>query len=196
MNIAEQILLFMRITRSQQIARRYFIVNGFDGTLTMLGLLTGFYVSGQVVLPVVISVCLGAAIALGMSGLTSAYISEAAERKHELKNLEQAMIADLGESAYGKASRLMPFYIALINGLAPFLIALIIITPLVIGNSHPQLLPQPLEIAALLAFLITFLLGIFLGRISGHFWLWSGIRTLIIAIITSTMIYVFSPAYV
>lgn len=196
MNIAEQILLFMRITRSQQIARRYFIVNGFDGTLTMLGLLTGFYVSGQVVLPVVISVCLGAAIALGMSGLTSAYISEAAERKHELKNLEQAMIADLGESAYGKASRLMPFYIALINGLAPFLIALIIITPLVIGNSHPQILPQPLETAALLAFLITFLLGIFLGRISGHFWLWSGIRTLIIAIITSTMIYVFSPAYV
>ena len=196
MSIGEQILLFIRITRSQQIARRYFIVNGFDGTLTMLGLLTGFYVSGQVVLPVAISVCLGAAIALGMSGLTSAYISEAAERKHELKNLEQAMIADLGESAYGKATRFMPFYIALINGLAPFLIALIIITPLVIGNLHPQILPKPLETAALLAFLITFLLGIFLGRISGHFWLWSGIRTLIIAIITSAMIYVFSPAYV
>jgi predicted membrane protein (TIGR00267 family) len=196
MSIGEQILLFIRITRSQQIARRYFIVNGFDGTLTMLGLLTGFYVSGQVVLPVAISVCLGAAIALGMSGLTSAYISEAAERKHELKNLEQAMIADLGESAYGKATRFMPFYIALINGLAPFLIALIIITPLVIGNLHPQILPKPLETAALLAFLITFLLGIFLGRISGHFWLWSGIRTLIIAIITSAMIYVFSPAYI
>jgi predicted membrane protein (TIGR00267 family) len=196
MSIGEQILLFIRITRSQQIARRYFIVNGFDGTLTMLGLLTGFYVSGQVVLPVAISVCLGAAIALGMSGLTSAYISEAAERKHELKNLEQAMIADLGESAYGKATRFMPFYIALINGLAPFLIALIIITPLVIGNLHPQILPKPLETAALLAFLITFLLGIFLGRISGHFWLWSGMRTLIIAIITSAMIYVFSPAYI
>jgi predicted membrane protein (TIGR00267 family) len=196
MSIGEQILLFMRITRSQQIARRYFIVNGFDGTLTMLGLLTGFYVSGQVVLPVAISVCLGAAIALGMSGLTSAYISEAAERKHELKNLEQAMIADLGESAFGKASRFMPFYIALINGLAPFLIALIIITPLVIGNLHPQILPKPLETAALLAFLITFLLGIFLGRISGHFWLWSGIRTLFIAIITSAMIYVFSPTYI
>jgi len=196
MSIGEQILLFIRITRSQQIARRYFIVNGFDGTLTMLGLLTGFYVSGQVVLPVAISVCLGAAIALGMSGLTSAYISEAAERKHELKNLEQAMIADLGESAYGKATRFMPFYIALINGLAPFLIALIIITPLVIGNLHPQILPKPLETAALLAFLITFLLGIFLGRISGRFWLWSGMRTLIIAIITSAMIYVFSPAYI
>ena len=160
----------------------------------MLGLLTGFYVSGQVVLPVAISVCLGAAIALGMSGLTSAYISEAAEKKHELKNLEQAMIADLGESAYGKATKLMPFYVALINGLAPFLIALIIITPLAIGNLRPQLLPQPLEAAALLAFLIIFLLGISLARISGHFWLWSGLRTLIIAVITSALIYLFSPA--
>lgn len=194
MNISAQILLFVRITRSQQIARRYFIVNGFDGALTMLGLLSGFYVSEQVVLPVTISACLGAAIALGMSGLTSAYISEAAEKKRELKNLEQAMIADLGESAYGKAAKLVPLYIALINGLAPLLIALIIIFPLIIGNIYPQTITQPLETAALLAFLIIFFLGIFLGRISGHFWLWSGLRTLIIAIITTTLIYVFSPA--
>lgn len=159
----------------------------------MVGLLSGFYVSGQVVLPVTISVCLGAAIALGMSGLTSAYISEAAEKKRELKKLEQAMIADLGESAYGKAAKLMPFYIAFINGLAPFLIASIVIVPLVIGHSDPQMLSHPLEAAVLLAFLIIFLLGIFLGRISGHFWLWSGLRTLIIAMVTSALIYVFSP---
>ena len=114
MSISAQILLFVHITRSQQITRRYFIVNGFDGVLTMLGLLSGFYVSEQVVLPATISACLGAAIALGMSGLISAYISEAAEKKRELKNLEQAMITDLGESAYGKATKLVPLYIALI----------------------------------------------------------------------------------
>ena len=43
MSIADQLLLFIRITRSQRIARRYFVVNGFDGALTMLGLLMGFY---------------------------------------------------------------------------------------------------------------------------------------------------------
>lgn len=193
MSITEQILLLARITRSQQIARRYFIVNGFDGALTMVGLLSGFYVSEQVVLPVIISVCLGAAIALGMSGLTSAYISEAAEKKRELQKLEQAMVADLGESAYGKAAKLMPFYVAFINGLAPFMIALIVIIPLVIANLDPQILSHPLETAVLLAFLIIFLLGIFLGRISGHFWLWSGLRTLIIAMVTAALIYVISP---
>ncbi len=194
MSIADQFLSLIRISRSQHIARRYFVVNGFDGALTMLGLLTGFYVGGQVALPVAISVCLGAAIALGMSGLTSAYISETAERKLELERLENAMIVDLGESSHGKAARLMPFLIAFINGSAPFLVALIIISPLALGHWYPQLIPQPLETATLLAFLIIFLLGVYIGRISGRFWLWSGLRTLIIAFITILLIYLISPA--
>ena len=194
MSIADQFLSLIRISRSQHIARRYFVVNGFDGALTMLGLLTGFYVGGQVDLPVAISVCLGAAIALGMSGLTSAYISETAERKLELERLEDAMMVDLGESAHGKAARLMPFLIAFINGSAPFLVALIIIFPLALGHWYPHLIPQPLETAALLAFLIIFLLGVFIGRISGRFWLWSGLRTLVIAFITTLLIYLISPA--
>ena len=141
-----------------------------------------------------ISVCLGAAIALGMSGLTSAYISETAERKLELERLEDAMIVDLGESAHGKAARLMPFLIAFINGSAPFLVALIIILPLVLGHWYPRLIPQPLETATLLAFLIIFLLGVFIGRINRHFWLWSGLRTLVVAFITTLLIYLISPA--
>lgn len=193
MSIASQLVLLIRLTQSYNIARRYFVVNGFDGALTMLGLLIGFYVSGQIVLPVVISVCLGAAVALGMSGMTSAYISEAAEKKHELKKLEDAMIADLGESAYGQAARLMPFFIAFINGLSPLVIALTIISPLALAHWLPQLVPYPIETATIFAFLIIFLLGVFLGRISGYFWLWSGLQTLLVAIITTLLIYLLSP---
>ena len=194
MSIINQFLSLIRISRSQHIARRYFVVNGFDGALTMLGLLTGFYFGGQVALPVAISVCLGAAIALGMSGLTSAYISETAERKLELERLEDAMMVDLRESVHGKAARLKPFLVAFINGSAPFLVALIIILPLVLGHWYPRLIPQPLETATLLAFLIIFLLGVFIGRINGHFWLWSGLRTLVVAFITTLLIYLISPA--
>ena len=192
MSIVNQFLLLVRITRSQHIARRYFVVNGFDGALTMLGLLMGFYVSDSVSLPVIISVCFGAAIALGMSGMTSAYISEAAEKKLELRSLEEAMIADLRESAHGQAARLMPFLIAMINGLAPFAIALILIFPLALAHWHPQLIAKPLETATFVAFLIIFLLGVFLGRITDSFWLWSGLRTLIVALITTLLIYSFS----
>ena len=83
----EQLIWLLKITRSQVIARRYFVVNGFDGALTMLGLLVGFYVSEDVRLPIVINACIGVAIALGMSGVSSAYISEAAEKQRELKEL-------------------------------------------------------------------------------------------------------------
>jgi len=193
MNFTDQILLLIRISKSHKIARRYFVVNGFDGALTMLGLLIGFYVSEPIVLPVVISVCLGAAVALGMSGITSAYISEAAEKKFELKKLEKAMLADLGESAYGQAARLMPFFIAAINGLAPFIIALLIMLPLKMGYWYPQHVSYPLEIATAIAFLILFLLGAFLGRINGRLWLWSGMKTLFIALITTLLIFLLNP---
>ena len=75
MSLLKQAKFLLDITRTQDIVRRYFVVNGFDGALTMLGLIIGFIVSTPANLSVIINVCLGAAIALGMSGLSSAYIS-------------------------------------------------------------------------------------------------------------------------
>jgi predicted membrane protein (TIGR00267 family) len=122
--------LLLHVQGARGIARRYFITNGFDGALTMLGLMLGFFLSEQAVLPVAIKACLGAAVALCMSGLSSAYLSESAERKKELHELEQALIADLGNSDVGRASRLVPVVVALVNGMSPLLISLTIMTPL------------------------------------------------------------------
>jgi len=188
-----QLPLLLKLTRSHVIARRYFVVNGFDGALTMLGLIVGFYVSKRVELPVVINACLGAAIALGMSGLSSAYISEAAEKRQELRELEEAMIKDLHDSAYGRAARLLPFVIALINGLAPLVISLVIIAPLVAVQLDVTLPIAPLQTAFGVALAMIFLLGVFLGRISGTFWLWAGARTLLIAAATAVLIFLLSP---
>lgn len=193
MKILSQFVLLLKITRSHEIARRYFVVNGFDGALTMLGIIIGFYHVGNTSTTVIISACLGAAIALGMSGISSAYISEAAERQKALKELEDAMVTDLGDSAHGQAARLTPIAIALINGLAPFIISLIIIVPLWIPSFSAQIPLQPLESAIVLALIMIFLLGVFLGRISGHFWLFSGIRTLFIALVTGAIIILLTP---
>ena len=75
----------LQITRSHGIVRRYFVVNGFDGALTMLGILSGFHVSEARDLRLVLGACLGAAIALGMSGLSSAYISERAADIYDIE---------------------------------------------------------------------------------------------------------------
>ena len=88
MSLIQQIRSLWKLSQAGDIARRYFVTNGFDGALTMLGILLGFYTGGAVQLVVVISACLGAAIALGISGFTSALLSETEERKKELKELE------------------------------------------------------------------------------------------------------------
>jgi F0F1-type ATP synthase membrane subunit c/vacuolar-type H+-ATPase subunit K len=124
MSLFQQAKFLLRITHTSDIVRRYFVVNGFDGALTMLGLIIGFLVSTPADLSLIINACLGAAIALGVSGVSSAYVSESAERKRALEKLEEAMISNLQESAHGEAARLAPIFIALVNGSAPLIISL------------------------------------------------------------------------
>jgi predicted membrane protein (TIGR00267 family) len=94
MNLLDKAKFLLRITRTHDIARRYFVVNGFDGALTMLGLVIGFLISGTTDLSVIINVCLGAAIALGMSGASSAYVSEAAERERAWRSRPRSAATD------------------------------------------------------------------------------------------------------
>lgn len=183
---------FMSINRMSGILRRYFVVNSFDGALTMLGLLTGFYVSDGVDLGIVIPACLGAAIALGMSGLTSAYLSEKAERIRDFKKLQDAMVSDLSGSHQDKASKWVPIWVALINGLSPLFISILIITPLWLSSLGMPLPLGPIETAIGLAFSLIFLLGVFLGRISGTFWFYSGLQAFVIALVTILLVYLIS----
>ncbi len=186
----KQIKALLNITRSQSIMRRYFVVNGFDGALTTLGLMMGFYVSEAVNLSIVITTCVAAALALGMSGISSAYISEVAERRRNLAQLEEAMLTSLEQSYHARAVIWIPWLVALVNGIAPLSIALIIILPLWLGKHGYVLLLQPLELAMMVALIIIFLLGVFLGRVGGTFWLWSGLQSLTVALLTAALIYV------
>jgi predicted membrane protein (TIGR00267 family) len=194
MPLIQQIRSLWKLSQAGQIARRYFVTNGFDGALTMLGILIGFYTGGEVPLVVAISACLGAAVALGISGFTSALLSETEERKKELKELEESLVAPLEGSDYGKASQITPWVIAAINGLSPFLISLFILVPLWLEEAGMGLpLPLgPLETGIAFSFLAILFLGIFLGRISGTFWLWSGLRAVLIGLVTAGIIFLIS----
>lgn len=192
MSLIEQARLLLAISRTSDIVRRYFVVNGFDGALTMLGMIIGFMVSGSDDLTVIINACLGAAIALGMSGLSSAYVSEVAERKRALVKLEEAMIADLHQTAHGEAARWVPLWIALVNGSSPLFISLLILLPLWLTKAGMVLPLSPLYAAVLVALLLIFLLGVLLGKIAGISWLRSGIQTMLVAVVTAALIYLFT----
>ena len=182
----------LSISDSRGILRRYLVVNGFDGALTMLGLIIGFVVSSSAELEVIINACVAAAIALGMSGISSAWVSEVAERKRELSDLEEAMLVDLGDSAHGQAARWVPLLVALVNGGAPLLISLLIITPLWLAQSGVLLPVSPLYLSICIAAVVIFVLGILLGRIADVSWARSGIRTVAIAALTVVLIYIFT----
>lgn len=192
MNILHDINFILSLTRSHDIVRRYFVVNGFDGALTMLGLIIGFLFSTAVELSVILNACLSAAIALGMSGMSSAYVSESAERKHELVKLEDAMISDLQDSTHGDAARYVPLLIAIVNGLSPLIISLLILLPILLSHNGIYFPFSPLHISISIALFLIFLLGVFLGRISGVAWFRSGIQTLIVATTTVLLIYLFT----
>ena len=184
--------LLLHLDRAKDIARRYFVTNGFDAALTMLGLLVGFYTAENVPLDIAIKACMGAAVALGMSGLSSTYLSETAERKRELQKLEQALLANLKASDHARASSIVPFMVALVSGLTPFVICLLIISPLWLSANAVTLPVSPYLAGSGTAFLLIFLLGILLGKLSQEFWLWAGIRTLLIALVTAGIILLFN----
>ena len=189
MGLLSQTKLLLRVSKTSDIARRYFVVNGFDGALTMLGLIIGFLVSASTDLSLIINACLGASIALGVSGVSSAYVSESAERRYALTKLEEAMSSDLQESVHGEAARWMPLLIALVNGAAPLVISFLILIPLLISNAGIPLPISPLYAAIMIALFLAFLLGVFLGRIAGISWIRSGFQTLMVAVITASLIY-------
>ncbi len=184
MMVGTRLRRLLAISDSDQIVRRYFVVNGFDGALAMLGLMVGFYVSKPVDHAVVITSGLATAFALGMSGLSSAYLSEVAERRRALARLEEAMVSSLAESDHARAAVFVPWLVAVVNGAAPLVIGLLIVLPIWLGQRGAALPTAPLQAAIGVALILIFLLGVFLGRVDGTFWLWSGLRSLAVALLT------------
>lgn len=188
----DRLTLALRISRSKVILRRYFITNGFDGVLTMLGLLVGFRVSGSVDIDILLVSGLGTAIALAVSGVSSAYISESAERKHELDKLRDAMMDRLEGSAHEEAATIVPVMVALVNGLSPFIFAMLILAPLWLASSNSMVITAPVDLSIGIAMVMAFLLGIYIGRLSGTFWLWAGLRSSLLAIAIIFLILLFN----
>lgn len=184
----DRLPLWLDLSRSRGIVRRYFVVNGFDGALTMLGLVIAFHLSGTEDLDLVAGACVGAALALGISGATSAYLSETAERRRALSDLQDAMLSDLSGSLHGSATRAVPWLIALVNGAAPLAVSLFVVAPVLLARSDVALPFPALPTAIVLGFVCIFGLGAFLGRVAGTAWWWSGVKAVVIGLITAALI--------
>lgn len=166
------------------IARRYFVKNGFDGSMTMLGIIVGAWVVNVTQAEIIVTAGLGACLAMGISGVSGAYMTERAERKRDLKKLETAMMKKLNDSVITDATSFVSFYAALVDGGSPILTALVSLSPFFL-LFHELIGVQVAYISSLAVTLVTlFMLGIYLGRIAKENALLYGIQTLLAGVAT------------
>lgn len=166
------------------IARRYFVKNGFDGSMTMLGIIVGAWVVNVTQAEIIVTAGLGACLAMGISGVSGAYMTERAERKRDLKKLETAMMKKLNDSVITDATSFVSFYAALVDGGSPILTALVSLSPFFL-LFHELIGVQVAYISSLSVTLVTlFMLGIYLGRIAKENALLYGIQTLVAGVAT------------
>jgi predicted membrane protein (TIGR00267 family) len=94
----EKVRTYANITDFFSIARRYFVNNFYDGMLTVLGIILGFFISilrgrqTTVDSYLVLLTGLAASISMLVSGLSGSYISEKAEQKKMKLELDKAMV--------------------------------------------------------------------------------------------------------
>jgi len=167
---------YERIAGFLQIARRALANNAFDGVLTMVGVIMGQWVGGVERPGTVILTGIATSISIGVSGLWGAYLAESAERGRELADLEKISLTDLGETKIGRASRVAVVVVSLVDGLSPFLSSLIVLTPFFLASLIDNLLVSYV-LSMGLALLSLFVLGMYLGHISGRSLVGYGLRT-------------------
>lgn len=161
----QQLREYEDIAEVGEIARRYLAMNAFDGVLTMIGVLIGNYSAGVESARVVISTGLATSMAIGVSGFWGAYFTESAERKRDLENLESYTLTDLDETKIGRASRAAAIVVSVVDGLAPFLAALVVLSPFFLTSLWGEIY-RSYYLSLAMALGALFALGAFLGAIS------------------------------
>lgn len=177
------------------IARRKFFNNCFDGALTCAGIVSGIFIifmsknADQFTPQTVIVTGFATALAIGISGLWGAFLSEEAERKKKVDDLKKdmAMIEGAEEDQDGdpskqrkkknnkknekngktlleKAENFATIVASLVDGGAPVLGSSLPLIPFFFGGTltHMHFIFSYIILGALLVYL-----GNYLGKISG-----------------------------
>ena len=166
------------------IARRYFVKDGFDGSMTMLGIIVGAWVVKVTQPEIIVTTGLGACLAMGISGLSGAYLIERTERKRDLKKLENAMMTKLNDSVITVASSFVSLFAAIVDGGSPFFSSLISLSPFIFAL-YGLIVVESAYLVSLIVTLVTlFTLGMYLGKIAKENVLLYGIQTLVAGVIT------------
>lgn len=177
------------IIREHEIIRRYMSINSFDGALTILGILMASFIAGIRNPALVILPCVGAAVALCVSGIWSAYAAEAAEVKKKMKELEKHMLRPLHTTKKSRENKYINLVVGLVNGFSPFIIALVIITPFFLSSYGLVNVMNAYYASMGIIAVVLFSLGMFLGRIAKDNLYKNGFKMLLAGVAIAVVFY-------
>ncbi|MGY5875974.1 MAG: hypothetical protein RTU30_09525 [Candidatus Thorarchaeota archaeon] len=195
--VVERVKTALEITEGAEIARRYLAMNAFDGALTMLGLILGGLftmnpANPHIVFNSILLAAVGTSVAMAVSGFSGSYLAESAEREREVDEMGKAMLTDMSESMYAKATRTTSLVVALVDGFSPAVAALIVISPLMLVPFGLLSHFVSFYFAIVICMGLLFVLGLFLGKVSGKsMWVY-GAKTLFAGIVTAILMLLIS----
>lgn len=175
----------LSIAEGEDILRRYFVMNGFDGALTALGIIIAAIVARPAEPSDLLLMGIGASIAMGVSGVWIAYLTERAERTREIKDLEAQMVSDLNNTKISEANLWAAIIISFVDGFSPFMFSMISIAPFFLVLPGWITMTVGYIISISLIFIEVLILGFFLGAISKENKVLYALKILPAAIITA-----------
>jgi predicted membrane protein (TIGR00267 family) len=159
----------------RSISRRYFVSNGFDGTLTSIGVIVGAILAGIPDGLTVVKIGSGAAVGLTTSAVWSVWEIERAETKAERRRMEADMLTDLDGTRVEREQRGARVIHATASGLGPLIGVLVPLVPFLFEGTVLTMAEAGLGGVGLgIGMLASF--GAYMGSISGQRWYVSAIR--------------------
>ena len=160
----------------RSISRRYFISNGFDGTLTCIGIIVGSFLSGNQTGMEIVRIVVGGTVGLAASGVWSVWEIERAEKLAELKRIEEKMLTDLTETELQDRKSAARKINATMSGLGPTIGMLLPVIPYFFVGSVLSLFWATV-LGVLVGVGVLFTFGTYMASISGQDWVKAGLRT-------------------
>ena len=166
----------------RSISRRYFISNGFDGTLTAIGIIVGSFLGGSQTSMEIVRVVAGGTVGLAASGVWSVWEIERAEKLAELKAVEEKMLTGLeGTELHDRKGDARKVN-AVMSGLGPTIGMLLPIIPYFFVGVTLSMFWATVA-GVLIGVGLLFVFGAYMGNLSEQNWVVVGLRTGIVGLV-------------
>ena len=179
-----------KIISENHILRRYLVMNSFDGTLSAFGLIIAMFLSSIADARLIFISGIGVVFATGISGVWSGYLSEKAERKHELMELKKLNPKENLEKRR-EEFRELTIIMGLANGMSTAIVGALIISPFFFAATKTISVENAFAVSLALVAFVLIALGAVMARISKESFWKHAVMTLFAGFMIGAIIFLF-----